>query len=247
MKLIKTTLIYLGIAGCLFLVSCAKTRPEQIAQVDNDVSNKATVQLAIAMVNATRNYVYVDGVPVTGLTLGTGSIFPTAATAIGFTVNGGLRNFVVRDTLPPAGGQIPYGFAENMQVGKHYTVFLYDTITAPKQKTVLDDVVIPADTTARIRVANFPYTTAALPNIDVYSFFKKANIFTNVAITDVTPFIAYPSRLPTDTLYVRETGTQNLIFKTVMTFLTPKRNYTFLIRGSGKALNGRLSTVYATY
>ncbi len=252
MKLFKIIIISLGAVTVSYLyISCAKTNPEKISAVETDFTNKTVVQVVVTTVNATRNYVYIDGAPVTGAPLVSGSIFPS--TSYGFNINGGLRAFLVKDTLPAA-TQLPLSFAENMAVGTHQTIFMYDTITTPKQKTVLDNIVIPADTTSRLRFANFIYNPFAIPAVDVYSFNRGTNIFTNVPVTGVTDFIAYPSRLPVDTLYIRETGTMNLLLKAsigsvtpnaAFLTLTPKHNYTFVYRGSYRGT--KTATLYATY
>lgn len=225
-------------------IACNKANNERIAAFETDLDNKSVVQVAVATVNATRNYLYVDSKQITGATLSSGSIFPVSATGVGFNVEGGFRSFLVRDTLSTT-TQMPFSFAESFNVSTHYTLFLYDTITAPKQKTVKDNIVIPPDTTCRLRFANFIYNNAAVPNVDVFSFNRNANIFTNIAVTDVTEFIPYPSRLPADTLYIREAGTMNLLLKQSIGVLTPKRNYTFLYRGSFKGT--KTFTFYATY
>ena len=247
MKILKIIIIGLGVvAASSIYISCAKTAPEKLSAVDTDFSNKAIVQVFQATVNATRNYVYVDAAPVTGALLSSGSIFPSSGN--GFSLNGGVRAFLVSDTQvtkTPVTTQIPLSFAENMQTGKHYTIFLYDTITTPKQKTVQDNIVIPADTTVRLRFANFIYNPFAVPAVDVYSFNRGTNIFTNISVTDVTEFITYPSRIPLDTLYIRETGTLNQLLKVSISTLTPKRNYTFVYRGSHRGT--RTSSLYATY
>jgi hypothetical protein len=243
MKHLKIFIIYTGVAAisCLQL-SCSKTVVDRISAVDDDFNNKSIVQVVIATVNAARNYVYVEGQPVTGAALSTGSIFPSSG--YGFSVGGGLKSFLVRDTLRTS-PQVPLTFAENMGAAKHYTIFMYDTITATKQKTVLDNIVVPTDTTARIRFANFIYNSSAVPAVDVYSFIRSANIFTNVPVTEVTDFISYPSRAPVDTLYVMEAGTSNLLLKVSTATLTPKRSYTFVYRGSHRGT--KTSSLYASY
>ena len=247
LKLLKLTImikhfkIYLaGFAGLLslgfLLSSCEKTFDEKTAQ-QQDFSNSTIAQVVVATMNAAGNHVTVDSRQVTGSALATGSVFPT--TGYGFVVNPGMRAFLVTGS----GTQAQLSFAQNMQAGKHYTIFLYDTISAPKQKTVLDDIVVPADTTIRLRLANFIYSPNAIPNIDVYSWLKQANIFTNVAVTDVTPFITYPSFI-TDTLYFRETGTTNTFIKaTYSGGFTAKRSYTLLLRGSYRAGTRPIQTV----
>jgi hypothetical protein len=84
--------------------------------------------------------------------------------------------------------------------------------------------------------------------MDVYSFSKGANIFTNVAVTDVTNYISYPSATGSDTLYFRESGSMTNIFKltifggTAPTFI-PNRVYTFVYRGSYRGT--RVLNLYA--
>lgn len=229
----KTLKIYFGglmglIAACAVLSSCEKSFNEKTIQ-QKDFTNSTIVQVAVATMNAARNYAYVDTKQQTGALLATGSIFP--GTGYGFVVNPGLRAFLVRDTLS-ATTQVPLSFAENLQPGKHYTIFTYDTITSPKQKTVLDDIVVPADSTSRIRLANFGYSPNAIPAVDVFSFVRNTNIFTNVNTTEVTSFIPYPS-FTTDTLYFRDAGTANTFLKVTFSGgITPKRSYTLLLRGS---------------
>ncbi|MEO7984575.1 MAG: hypothetical protein ABI688_10880 [Bacteroidota bacterium] len=247
MKLLKIIITSLGVvAASSMYISCVKGAPDKVAVTDSDFSNKALVQVFVATVNATRNYIYVDNAPVNGAPIVSGSIFPAVGT--GFNLTGGVRSFLVRDTqtiTTPVTTQIPLNFAQNLQAGKHYSVFLYDTITTPKQKTVVDNIVIPTDTTAKIRFANFIYNPTIVPAVDVFSFYRNINIFTNVAVTDVTDFVAYPSRLTLDTLYIRETGTMNLLLKIPITLLTPKRSYTLVYRGSYRGT--RVGTLYGNY
>jgi len=220
--------------------SCTKTFDEKTV-LQTDFSNTALVQVYLATVGASRNYLYVDTKPVNGAPLVTGSIFP--ATGPGFALTPGVRAFLLRDTLSAA-TQVPLSFAVNTQAAKNYTVFMYDTISAPKQKTVQTDIVIPKDTSSRIRFANFIYNPTAIPAIDVYSFNRSANIFTNVNVTDVTGYIPYPSGLTTDTLYIRETGTTVNIVKFAVN-LTQKRSYTLLWRGSQRGT--RTATLFLNF
>lgn len=231
--------------------SCTKTFDEKIS-LQTNFSNSSLVQLYMAMVNANRNYFYVDSRVLNGASITTGSVFPSTAHAA--SVPGGFRAFLVRDTLTST-TQVPLSFAENLQVGKNYTVFVYDTITAPKQKTVETNIVVPTDTTARIRFANFVYNPTTLPNgFDIYSKRRNEVIFTNVKQTDVTEFIPYASGL-TDTFYIRPTGTatnlQNWQTTTpvgpidVRAILTPvaRRNYTLVFRGGWRATASSNTTV----
>lgn len=243
MKVYKPIAVLMG-AVYLLQVSCVKNYSVKVSEVSTDFSEKSIVQVFMATINASRNSLYVDARQVNGAsaTLSTGSIFPPSGH--GFTLDGGVRAFLLRDTLVSS-TQIPLSFASNMQTAKHHTIFFYDTITSPKQRTIVDNIVVPTDTSCRIRFANFIYCPYNIPAVDVYSYYKAANIFTNVPVTEVTDFISYPSRLTADTLYVRETGTSNLLLKVSIGTLTPKRNYTFVYRGSHRGT--KASTLFATY
>lgn len=223
-----------------FLQSCTKEASTKLTTQTN-FSNNSLIRVYVATVNASRNYVYVDGKPVTGALLTSGSVFPSSG-VYASSISPGLKSFLVMDTLT-ASTQIPLSFAENMLVNKYYTVFLYDSINAPKQKTVPTNIVIPADTSARIRFANFVHTKIGIPAIDIFSARKNANVATNLQVTDVTDFIPYPSDL-TDTFYVRVAGSGTNLFNftpppantpvPITSFFTPraKRSYTLVFRGS---------------
>lgn len=224
-KLIKHIGLAVVVAG--FAWGCVKEKGKEVAQENTTFTDKSFVQVHNGILNASRNYIYVDAVPVTGTALAYNSLFPS--TPSNFSVTEGFRMFLVRDTLSTT-TQSQLSFAENLQAGNYYTIFLYDTLTSPKKKIVTNDIQIPADTTARVRFANFIFSRTAVPNVDIFSLKRSANVFTNVGITDVTSYIPYASAL-NDTLYVRETGTTNLL--ATMNGFNPvqKRSYTLVFRG----------------
>ncbi len=239
--------IILGLTGLFItgtaLVSCTKSFDSRLAATYGN-ENSSNVQLFIATVGASRNYLVVDNKPVNGSALVSGSIFPTSG--YGFNVPTGMRSFLLRDTLT-ATTQTPLSFAQVLEIGKSYTIFSYDTITAVKQKTVETPIVIPADTSCRLRFANFVYNPNVIPAVDVFSFNRNTNLFTNVNVTDVTGFIPYPSNLLVDTLYVRPTGntTTTLLKITLTGGLTQKRSYTLVYRGSDRGT--KASSLFANY
>ncbi len=238
-------LFSLIVGSLFFLTSCEKTFDDK-TPADLGFTKGSSFQLAIATVGASRNYIYVDGAPQNGAALSTGSIFPAGLGNYGFSVPGGLRSFLLRDTLSTS-TQSQLSFGNVVGVNKNYTIFAYDTITAIKQKTVETAIVIPTDTVARIRFANFIYHPNGMPPVDVFSLNLNVNIFTNVSITDVTNFINYPSNISLDTLYVMEAGTTNVLAKASVSGLTPKRNYTLLYRGSGRALGLKTAQLFANW
>lgn len=220
------------LAGCGVLVTvmgfmgCKKDLDKTI-QENFDFTNTANVQLYNGIVGSNRTYLYIDNKAINGATIAYGAAFP--ATGYGFTVTGAETAFLVRDTAATT-TQLPMSFMQNFESGKHYTMFLYDTITAPKQITVETDITVPTDSTARLRFANFAYSTAALPPVDVFSVKRQANIFTNITKTQVTNFIPYASA-SNDTLIVRYAGTTTLV--TQLNGINPvqQRSYTVVLRG----------------
>ncbi len=215
------------IATAFLAVSCVKETGKEVALEQYDYSSKAFVQVYNGTLNSARNHIYVDAARVTGTPLAYAATFP--ATPSLFSITAGYRAFLIQDTLITT-TQPQMSFAENLQQTANYTIFMYDTLTSPKQKIVVNNIIIPADTTARVRFANFIFSRTAVPNVDIFSLKRNANVFTNVAVTDVTGYIPYASAL-TDTLYVRETGTSNLL--ATMNGFNPvrKRSYTLVFRG----------------
>jgi hypothetical protein len=249
MKFLKKINIIVWILGASTLyISCTQETPH-IAPRSTDLSNSATVQVFSATVKAARNYIYIDGTPVSGIALAYGGIFP--ATAYSFNVGTGARAFTIKDTLRTT-TQTPLTFTQTMEAGKSYTIFTYDTITSTKQATVLNNIVVPTDTSARLRFANFIYNTTPVANVDVYSFRKGGiggtiapPVFANIATNQVTEFIPYSS-LQTDTLYVYAVGTTSpLIVKQVVPSLVPTRSYTSVYNGSYRGT--KAITTFATY
>ena len=158
MKILRIIILSLGVVAVSSVyMSCSREIP-QVAPLETNLSSSGIVQVFDATVRSTRNYIYVDGVPVSGIALAYGAIFP--ATAYGFAVNSGTRTFLIKDTLP-ATTQVPLTFTENIDLGKSYTIFTYDTITSVKKATVLNNIVVPTDTSSMLRFANFIYNKTA--------------------------------------------------------------------------------------
>ncbi|HMK26911.1 MAG TPA: DUF4397 domain-containing protein [Chitinophagaceae bacterium] len=237
MKLTKIIIAFSAvIVSALLAVSCTKQTGKEVALEQNNFTNRTFVQVYNATLNATRNYIYVDGSAVTGAAVAYGATFPS--TPSNFTVASGVRAFLIRDTSSTILTQPPMSFAENFEANQSYTIFMFDSLTTPKQKTVKNDIVFPDDTTSRIRFANFIFSKNAVPNMDLFSVKRNANVFTNVQTTDVTNYIPHPSSSKTvenDTLYVRATGTTTNL--ATLTGFAPvrKRSYTLIFRGSYQA------------
>ncbi len=237
-----------GLMLIFFISSCRKKRGKDVATEDTQFNDKAWVQAYNAIVNSSRNFMYVDAAAVTGASIGYGGTFPS--TPASFAILAGLRAFLVRDTLGTS-TQIPLSFGENLQPSANYTIFLYDTITSPKQKTIFNSIQIPTDTTSRLRFANFIYNPSAIgTGFDIFSVKRNAVIFSNVMETQITDFIPYASAL-TDTFYIRLNGSAVNLQNTdttgkptilnIQAVLTPTRlrSYTLVWRGSYKGTNNK--------
>ena len=234
------------VLGLLALVSCKKETGREHSPEDTDYTNKSFVQVYNGIINSTRNYVYVDANQLTGAALAFNSTFPSTPSNV--AIASGYKTFLVKDTLITS-TQVPLSFAEVLQPKSYYTIFLYDSINNPKKKIVQNNIVIPSDTTARVRFANFIYSSTAVPNVDIYSLKRAANVFTNIPVTGVTDYIPYASSL-TDTLYVRETGTMTQL--AVLNGFNPTqlRSYTLVFRGryqtTGTTGIARLLTAFSS-
>jgi hypothetical protein len=246
MKQTLSLLVLFILITSTFAVSCNKSFDDKFLTNETNSIN-SSVQVVLATVGASRNYVYVDGVPRNGAALSSGSIFPSSG--IGISVPTGLRSMLVRDTLSTT-TQTQLAFAQNMQAGMGYTVFVYDTITAVKQKTVETSLIVPSDTSCRIRFANFAYNgNAVTPAIDVVSTGKNEVVATNVPYTGVTEFVAHPTGLAGEGFQIREAGTSNVLATITSATLVPKRSYTVVYRGSHRntSATGRTATIFVNY
>lgn len=244
----KINLLTLGctVVVLLAIASCKKEFGKEHATEDTDYTNKSYVQVYNGILNAARNSMTIDGNQVTGALLAYNSNFP--ATPSNFAVTSGFKEFAVRDTLT-ATTQVPLSFAQVLQPGAYYTIFLYDSLNNPKQKIVQNNITIPTDTTARVRFANFIYTRVNVPNVDIFSLKRNSNVFTNIPITGVTDYVPYASSL-NDTLYVRETGTLNQLAALNGFNPTRLRSYTLVFRGryqtTGTTGIARLLTAFSS-
>jgi hypothetical protein len=241
MNKIKLIIYSIGI-GMAGLTSCDKEFTK-IPVENMELGDKAGVRLANFVVNSNRNYVYVDNVLLSGTSSAYTSTYPNAPSFM--IMNPGTRAILVKDTLATT-TQVPININANLEAGSYYTIFTYDSINNAKSKMVKDLIVTPSDTTARVRFANFPYSTAAIPNIDLYSTRRAANVFSNVSLAGVTDFIPYASNL-LDTLYVRETGkTSNLAAIVGFSPIT-KRSYTVIFRGSYRLTTGTAARTLSSF
>jgi hypothetical protein len=213
--------------GMVAAFSCQKSVDTTTPEL-KDLNNKSFIKVYMGTVSATRNYVYVDGTPITGAGLATGGIFPSTGYAA--IVTPGARNFIIKDTLASS-KQIPLTFTQTLEAKKNYTIFMYDTITSPKQLTVETPLNMVAKSTAPVRFVNIIYAKTSVPAVDVYSTARNANLFTNVPTGSATDVISLPTGV-TDNIIIRIAGTTTQLAAFNSMVLQAERAYTLVFRGS---------------
>ncbi|NDC76557.1 MAG: DUF4397 domain-containing protein [Chitinophagia bacterium] len=236
----------LGILATILLLSACEKETKLYLSEQTDLSGKAFIKVYSATLNATRNYVYIDNIPVTGAGIAYGGLFPSISYYS--AINPGTRNIEIRDTLLTT-TQTPVKFSNTFDAGSNYTIFTYDTITATKQLVVKDNIEVPKDSTARIRFANLIFARTAVPAVDIFSIKRQANIFSNVATNAVTGFIPFATDIA-DTLFVRAAGTTTNLTQLNGILPREKRSYTVVFRGNYQVTSGtsaRTLTSFTTY
>lgn len=211
--------------------------------------NKAFIRFVPGSLAAARNFITLDGARLNGTGLAMGGVFPGASTITAFaTILPGARTIRVFDSaaLPM---QTPVSISATFDVGKFYTVYTYDTSNAVKALINQDEFSVPSDTTANVKFVNIIYSSSAIPNVDLYSRRKRANIATNIAPLGNSNYVKHISGL-SDTLEVRATGTTTTL--TIVNGFTfnAKRTYNVVFRGRYQSTTGTMSrglTVMATY
>jgi len=235
--------ITIALASMIMLAACEKEY-KSILTEETNLGNTAFVKFHNAIINSNRTYIYSDMVPLNGATIAYGGLFPSLSPSY-TALAAGTRAIAIRDTLAPS-TQYPISFNAPMTAGTFYTIFAYDSLNAPKYKVIQDNIQVFNDTAARVRFANFPYSTTAMPNVDIFSQKQQANIFTNISTAAVTDFISFRANI-SDTLFVRPTGTTNNLTQLNGLVATAKRNYTVIFRGSYRTTAGAAARTLTSF
>jgi hypothetical protein len=211
--------------------------------------NKAFIRFVPGSLAATRNFITLDGARLNGTPLAMGAVFPGASTVTAFaTILPGARTIRVFDSAAVP-MQTPVSVSATFDAGKFYSVYTYDTSNAVKALIQNDVFTVPSDTTANVKFVNIIYSSSAIPNVDLYSRRKRANIATNIAPLASSNYIPHISGL-TDTLEVRATGTTTTLAIFNGHTFNAKRTYNVVFRGRYQSTAGTMSrglTIMATY
>ena len=238
-----------SIIAVLGLLTACKKDFDGRATESAGFENKAFIRFIPGSVGAARNFISVDGQKLNGTALSMGGVFPGASTITAFaTILPGSRTIRVYDSLSTT-TQTPVSISNNFESGKFYTVYTYDTTNAVKALIQNEVFNIPADTTANVKFVTIIFSSSAIPNVDLYSRRKRANIATNIAPLASSNFIPHISGL-SDTLEVRATGTTTSLTTFNGVTFNAKRTYNVVFRGRYQSTSGTMSrglTVMATY
>ena len=235
-------------------IACKKDYAGRLNQQPTYLSNgdKASLQYFNSTLNSARTYVFIDNVLASGTATGyaASSLYPGTSPAY-MTVTPGSRTINIKDTLLTT-TQTSVSVTGNLEAGAKYTLFSYDTLNNAKALLVKDNIVIPADTTSRVRFANMIFSATAIPNVDIFSVRRAQNIFTNIALNGVTDFIPFFSGSPiSDTLHVRAAGTTTNLASLNGFNPIRQRSYTLVFRGryqtTGSTGVARTLTSFLTY
>ena len=222
-----------GIIASVVLSACKKDDWVRPTPEINDLSNKGFLKVYNATVGSpAATNIYVNNTLVTGAFVGFTGLFPASVAYA--AIDPGTASVVIKDTA--ATPKINLTASLTGEAGKYYTLFTYDTLASAKYKIIQDTIVKPADTSARIRFANFVFSSVTIPNVDIYSQNLKVNILTNITKEEITTFINHPSQ-KTDTFYVRATGTTTNL-SGVSFNPGVKRSYTLIFRGRYQTTTG---------
>lgn len=235
--------ITIALASMIMLAACEKEYKSLLTEETN-LGNTAFVKFHNAIINSNRTYIYSDMVPLNGATIAYGGLFPSLSPSY-TALAAGTRAIAIRDTLAPS-TQYPISFNAPMTAGTFYTIFAYDSLNAPKYKVIQDNIQVFNDTAARVRFANFPFSTTAIPNVDIFSQKQQANVFTNISTAAVTDFISFRANI-SDTLFVRPTGTTTNLTQLNGLVPTAKRNYTVIFRGSYRTTAGAAARTLTSF
>ena len=235
--------ITIALASMIMLAACEKEYKSLLTEETN-LGNTAFVKFHNAIINSNRTYIYSDMVPLNGATIAYGGLFPSLSPSY-TALAAGTRAIAIRDTLAPS-TQYPISFNAPMTAGTFYTIFAYDSLNAPKYKVIQDNIQVFNDTAARVRFANFPFSTTAIPNVDIFSQKQQANVFTNISTAAVTDFISFGANI-SDTLFVRPTGTTTNLTQLNGLVPTAKRNYTVIFRGSYRTTAGAAARTLTSF
>lgn len=131
-------------------------------------------------------------------------------------------------------------FQKLMEPGQRYSYIITDSVKSNNEKAAMlleDNFNVPVPGNYGVRFVHAVHSDTAGKTVDVYSFRRKANIFTNIKIGTATGFVEF-GPAGTDTLSVRRSGTTNELTRFNGIPFSSTRVYTVVYRGLTTATTG---------
>ena len=196
--------------------------------------------------------IYVNGVKINGGQLTYGNVFPTA-TNLYAAVPAGPQSIrvTVNGKITPDSITL-ISLNKTLEAGAYYSFVLTDealTTNESRQMWIRDQFALNDTNNYTLRFVHAVLSDPAA--VDVYSFRKAKNLFTNITPGSATPFITLAYTILPDTFYIRPTGTLTDIVKIAIvngstTAANRMRAYTLLYRGLlGSTTKPRTLTYFA--
>jgi Domain of unknown function (DUF4397) len=251
-KIIISTLL-LGFAAITLFTSCEKKYEVKTAvfATSDDMAQLRIVHAApfFRRVFGRQDsfHVYVNDQKVNNTFLTYGSIFPAQTTNPYIAIKPGTTNirFVQYGVVLIDSSTIT-ALSKTTEAGKKYTLIINDSLANNKenqQMWMVDNFTTPDTSFYNVRFVNTVLNDVA--NVDVYSFRRAANIFTNVSKASISQFLRLPSSTTSDTISVRTTGTATEIARLNTMPVNSRRSYTIYYRGD--ATTGTAKPRVVTY
>ncbi len=229
-----------------------------LAGCDKELQEDAPAQLLtnegnaqIKVVHASPNFTTVTGQPeafnfiVSGAKVNSAAIafsglFPAQNTGY-MGITSGLHWFKIsRGGVNTTDSITIHTFQKLIEPGQKYSYIVTDSLKSTNEaRTMLltDNFNQPVPGNYAVRFVHAVTSDTVGKNVDVYSFRRKANIFTNVKIGTATGFIEY-GPAGTDTLSVRRSGTTNELTRFNGIPFASTRVYTVIYKGLTTATTG---------
>jgi hypothetical protein len=181
--------------------------------------------------------IYVNGAKVNGSQLTYNSVFPAVANLYaGVPAGAQTVRVTVNGKLTPDSTTL-LTLTKTLAAGSYYTFVLTDEAMGTneaRQMWIKDNFALTDTNNFTLR-----FVDAVLNDptpVDVYSYKKATNIFSNISPATATAFVSLPYTLIADTLYVRTAGTQTEIARINIvngstTAANRGRAYTLLYKG----------------
>lgn len=240
-------LFIVSVAAAGVLAGCEKELQEDTPTQLLDNSSNSQIRV----VHLSPNFATISGQPeafnfiisgakVNSAAVAYNAMFPFQTTGY-LGVTSGLHWFKIsRPGVNTTDSVTIHTFQKVLEPGQKYSYLVTDSFkssTERRQMLLEDNFNPPVPGNYGVRFVHAVLNDTAGKTVDVYSFRRKSNIFTNIKIGDATGFVEYgPAGI--DTLSVRRSGTSNELTRFNGIPFSSTRVYTVVYRGQTNLTTG---------